>query len=159
MKRFWDKVNKSSSVFGDDGQFPTQCWTWTAGVSNKGYGLFWLSPRMQSSHRVAWFLEWGNVPKEICVLHKCDNKICVRPDHLFLGTVQDNNNDKKQKNRSYYGIQKSENQPTAKLTRKDVTVIRARFATGETQRSIALDYDVGYKTIHKVVRNKSWKSI
>lgn len=102
-------------------------------------------------------MENGPLEYKICVLHKCDNPICVRLDHLFTGTVLDNNQDKSHKGRAYFGVQKSENQPTAKLTQELVAEIRARFAAGESQRRLALDYSVGFRTIHKVVRYKSWK--
>lgn len=84
---FWLRVEKS------DG-----CWNWT-GKLVKGYGSFRLKGVSGRANRVSWFLAHGNLPKELHVLHKCDNPKCVRPDHLFLGTHLDNMRDMVEKNR------------------------------------------------------------
>lgn len=95
--RFWTKVDKT------DG-----CWIWTAGVTSAGYGSFGLEThprvRMVSAHRLSW--EWANgrpVPAGMVLMHACDNRRCVRPDHLSIGTVADNNRDMKEKGRSVKG--------------------------------------------------------
>lgn len=79
-ERFWPKVRKS------DG-----CWEWTAAKNACGYGVVACRPgRPRLAHRVAWGLVYGEVDTSACVLHRCDNPSCVRPDHLFLGTQLDN---------------------------------------------------------------------
>jgi len=88
---FWARVNKS------DG-----CWEWTGRKMYFGYGsirLYRNAPQI-SSHRASWQIHFGEIPEGLCVLHRCDNPSCVRPDHLFLGTIQDNNMDAKQKGRA-----------------------------------------------------------
>lgn len=92
-KRFWDKVNKT-----DD------CWNWTGAVINSGYGTFFIAKvngvsRLKLAHRVAWELANGPIPEGLFVLHRCDNRRCVRPDHLFLGTAKDNTHDAMRKGR------------------------------------------------------------
>jgi hypothetical protein len=89
MKRFWDKVNKETGIYGADNTFPTECWEWTA-AKRGSYGTIKINGSLESSHRVSWEIHFGAIPKTLCVLHKCDNPICIRPDHLFLGTMQDN---------------------------------------------------------------------
>jgi hypothetical protein len=89
MKTFWNKVNKTSG-----------CWLWTAGKHEKGYGTFWVSKKCWKAHRYAWHLKHGKIPSGLCVLHKCDNPPCVNPDHLFLGTVLENNIDMFKKGRN-----------------------------------------------------------
>ena len=91
--RFWAKVDKS----GD-------CWEWRGGMHRiHGYGSVWVAERggMVHAHRVAWQLTNGEIPKGLHVLHRCDNRIYVRPDHLFLGTHQDNMRDMRLKGRAH----------------------------------------------------------
>jgi hypothetical protein len=81
--RFWEKVEKG------DG-----CWLWKGQIGTPGYGTLSVSHnRKRSAHRVSWELHYGTVPDGMCVLHRCDNRPCVRPDHLFVGTLLDNNVD------------------------------------------------------------------
>jgi hypothetical protein len=90
--RFWSKVDQSS---GD-------CWTWTA-ATYQGYGRFQVGGpkgnRTVAAHRMAWELTHGPIPDKLHVLHHCDNPPCCRPEHLFLGTIRDNNADAQAKDR------------------------------------------------------------
>ena len=86
--RFWTKVKKTKD-----------CWLWTASIVGNGYGGFSLDGQMRRAHRVAWELTFGPVPDGYQVLHKCDVRPCVRPDHLFLGTHTDNLRDAAAKGR------------------------------------------------------------
>jgi hypothetical protein len=83
LERFWLRVNKN----GDD------CWTWTGFKNELGYGLFSLDHKHVKAHRVSWMVANGKIPDGLCVLHSCDNPICVNPSHLFLGTMKDNTQD------------------------------------------------------------------
>jgi len=78
MQRFWDKVDKSKN-----------CWQWTASQQRE-YGWFWFNGGGVAAHRFSWELINGEIKNGLHVLHKCHNKLCVNPDHLYLGTYQDN---------------------------------------------------------------------
>ena len=133
-RRFWEKVDRNG---------PTQahvphlgnCWTWTGYLMPEGYGQVAL-PHNQGaalSHQIAWQLTHGAIPEGLWVLHKCDNRVCVRPDHLFLGTHQDNMADMDAKGRRPRG----ESAPWSKLTEDQVRTIRTLSATGVNVDDIA----------------------
>ena len=82
MDRFWAKVDKS----GD-------CWMWTASKHQKGYGQVRIEGKLYRAHRLSYEWTYGSFDKKLCVCHKCDNPSCVKPEHLFLGTVTDNMRD------------------------------------------------------------------
>lgn len=88
--RFWGKVNKTPN-----------CWLWTGPQLNSGYGVYYGASPWDSvpAHRVSWILEHGTIPPGMCICHKCDVRLCVNPDHLFLGTYADNIHDMQNKGR------------------------------------------------------------
>jgi hypothetical protein len=100
-RRFWRKVRKDGAVQPHVPELGP-CWEWTGAVRDPkaGYGAFHWLDGPEYSHRAAWMLEVGPIPDGQWVLHKCDNQSCVRPEHLFLGTVQDNVSDCHKKGRN-----------------------------------------------------------
>ena len=143
-QRFWDKVS-----IGDE------CWEWQAGTFRDGYGSFRVGGKLKKAHRVAYLLSHGNLPDGLCVCHQCDNPACVRPSHLFLGTLADNNHDRAQKGRGING----ERNHKAKLTESDVQRIRLLLAEGRTQPSIATEFGINRHHVGHIGSGKSWASV
>jgi len=155
IERFWKKVD----IKGED-----ECWEWMAGKFKSGYGIFRIDKKLYKSHRISWILENGQIPednsyfKTLFVCHKCDNKKCVNPHHLFLGTCKENMIDCSKKGR--LSDNSGEKHGLHKLTEQEVLEIRFKYGTGlYTQKELAEEYGVAQPHISIIIRNKSWKHI
>ncbi len=153
--RFWEKVRK-------DGPVPEHrpglgpCWIWTAALNRQtGYGRFWTGSTYLSAHCASWSLAVGPIQKGTHVLHKCDNRACVRPMHLFEGTALDNVRDMDEKRRRV--TLKGEDSNLHVLTALEVCEIRELYNTRKlTQDELSAIYGVGQPCISRIVRNKRW---
>lgn len=99
---FWDKVDKNGPIPDQSNLNYSglgQCWLWRATCDDKGYGMIAIRRRMKRAHRVSWAISFGGTLENMCVLHKCDNPSCINPQHLFLGTLKDNAEDREFKGR------------------------------------------------------------
>ena len=130
----------------------TGCWLWLGGDNGYGYGRFYFRKRFWGAHRVAWTLMVGEIPKGLCVLHKCDVRGCVNPDHLWLGTYQDNSSDAVQKQRIHRAV--GEANPAAKLTRQQVDEMRT--LKGLSQRRLANMYAISQRAVGMILRREMW---
>ncbi|MFV2062331.1 MAG: HNH endonuclease [Chloroflexota bacterium] len=145
-RRFWSKVDRSG-----------ECWVWT-GSRRAGYGKFRPGSRKDGGRatvpatHVAWELTNGPIPDGMFLLHHRDNPPCVRPEHLFIGTALDNHRDMAAKGRAMAG----ERCVKAKLTAAAVADIRARYADGERQRSLAEEYGVSQTAVSLIVNGRRW---
>lgn len=138
------------------------CWEWTGSMhlddATKGYGTFFVRGHTAKAHRVSWELHFGAIPKGeghhgICVLHKCDNRKCVRPDHLFLGTHKDNMEDMARKGRGVSASRPNEAHPMVKLTNAAVAAIREAAAGGTSQSVLAKQHGVRQSHISRIVNH------
>lgn len=153
VARFRKKVK-----LGDE----SQCWPWTAGLFDHGYGAFRIRIatnvyRQVIATRIAYKLGHGVDPAGMFVCHSCDNPLCCNPKHLFLGTPTMNEQDKIAKGRrpSLFG----EKSGVARLTEKTVVIARQMFASGKSQKAIANHLGVNQSTISLAVRGKTWSHI
>lgn len=147
VESFWSKV-----ATNDD------CWWWMAAVGDDGYGFLSVRAYPVKAHRFSWKLHFGEIPNGMCVCHRCDNKICVRPEHLFLGTTQDNTADRDAKGRQTKG----EHHHDAKLSEDDVRVIRARYKKGCATngiRALAREFGLCRSSMKAAVFGDTWKGV
>lgn len=143
-QRFWSKVLKS------DG-----CWEWKANKHIFGYGLIFdeVGKKPKTAHRVSWEIHQGSIPKGLCVLHKCDNPSCVRPDHLFLGTHQENMIDKTRKGR----VPKGSLNKSSKINEKQAFEIKVIYALGGiSMKKLGNQYGVSSNVVCRIVNSKLW---
>lgn len=137
------------------------CWLWQACTTTFGYGQFYFERRLQNAHRVSWQIFNGDLPRGIFVCHKCDNPPCVNPDHLFLGTHEDNMDDRKNKRRfvhgkKYYGS----SSPFSKLTDEQVLEILSLYNTDNVQqKELAKRFGVTQACIWYIVNGKTYKDL
>lgn len=148
LRRFWVKVDKT------DG-----CWEWNAArLQKSGYGRFRFNGKTRPAHRFAYEALKGPIPAGLNVCHSCDNRACVNPDHLWLGTDADNAADRDAKGRG--NVARGENHGHSRLTRDRVLEVRRLYAAGgHTQRAIAAMFNLSYKHVSKIVRRQLWAEV
>lgn len=133
----------------------THCWEWTGATSN-GYAQFQMFDQRMIASRISWALFVEDVPPDLDVLHVCDNPKCVNPDHLFLGTQQDNADDMVRKERQARGSRHG----MSLLNEESVKAIRSKFKPRVcTMRMLAREYKVSLATISDIIRWKTWRHL
>lgn len=162
-ERFWAKVAVTK---------PDECWRWTAKTNNMGYGQIRTREgerhTFSLAHRVAYELANGNLHPSDCVLHRCDNPICVNPAHLFLGTKADNVADMVAKGRAGFQVKPEsyrggkppryigEAHPRARLTEADVRRIRA---DPRGTRALAKEIGVSRDAVRAARLGRNWAHV
>lgn len=156
--RFESKINRTDT-----------CWLWTASRNRKGYGQFRLRGKMRKAHRVAFILTGKKIPSGLCVCHSCDVRICVNPDHLWIGTHADNAIDKSQKGRvvSTFGdehwtrkfparIKRGQEHHRTKLSDESIRLIRREFSSGKISKAeLARKNEVSATHIIRILKGQS----
>lgn len=133
-----------------------ECWEWTRAIHNPtGYGWVRWKGRSIHAHRASWDAAYGEVPAGMHVLHRCDNRLCIRPDHLFLGTNLDNVNDMMSKGRQAA----KERHPAARLTMAQVEEIRRRYTfrhPSDGGTALAAEFGVSKSHVSGIIHNRFW---
>ncbi len=135
-----------------------RCWSWEGRIMTNGYGKL----GNLYAHRLAYTLFVGPIPEGLQVCHHCDNRSCVRPDHLFLGTQSDNLQDMARKGRGFPQrhpelLPRGSGHARAKLTEEAVATLRARYAAGGiSQDALARELSIGQSTVSSAIRGETW---
>lgn len=130
------------------------CWLWTGSINEKGYGRFQINQRCSRAHRVSYQLWKGDIMSNMYVLHICDNRSCVNPEHLYLGDQFQNMNDMYKRKRDYH--LKREYHPNSKLTEQKVKEIRKLLKSGMMGKDIAIKFNLHRQTIYNIGSGKTW---
>jgi hypothetical protein len=141
-ERFWSYVAKGNEE---------ECWEWRGALKKNGYGVLTVNHRQVLVHRLSYELHNGDIG-DLCVCHSCDNPKCVNPNHLFLGTHQENMDDKVEKGR----VSRGEDLPQTKLTVEDVLFIRE---SAESLRALSKRFGVSYQAISLIRNRKTWNHV
>lgn len=136
---------------------PESCWTWTGTIGGNNYGVIGIGGRSYKAHRMAYECANGPIESGLVVRHKCDNKLCVNPAHLEVGTVADNSRDMVTRGRS----SKGSSRPDSILTDEIVATARRRYNTdlNTACKDLYKEYGVSQTTMLKALRGETWAHV
>ena len=164
-RRFWEKTNARDAF---------SCWEWLACTDKRtGYGKLGVeNARWDRAHRVSWRIHVGDIPAGVCVLHKCDNRLCVNPTHLYLGDRGDNARDRERRGRGNHAVGRKHGRYThpgqtsgskngrAKLVEVEVEeLLRKHFKQGRIKASLSREYGLTGTTVGHIVSGKLWPNV
>jgi hypothetical protein len=143
-QNFWKKVTKTDS-----------CWLWTASTQKDGYGHFHEGRVGVVAHRYSYELAKGSIPAGMKLLHTCDVRACVNPDHLKLGTQKDNVMDAVSKGRHCHGVTHG----MAKYTAQQIYEVKALLGIGLPPKQVSQETGVKLPTVYDIRLGRAWGSI
>ena len=154
MDNFWSKVNKTET-----------CWLWTGGTNGRGvkgveYGLFKIpkTRKNMTAHRFAFTLANGAIESHQWVLHKCDNPLCVNPDHLFLGDVKANVADMISKGRQVIPDRRGEKNGRSVMDAEKVGLLRLLHGKFSVP-ALTKIFGIGKTQIYRIVNGQQWQAL
>jgi len=148
VARFWSKVEQRD---------PEECWPWRGGFSRYGYGRFRVTGRSTNAMRIAYQIRKGPIAEGLSVCHRCDNRACCNPDHLFLGTMADNRADMIEKGRQRGAA--GERNRNSRLVPAQVVRIRELMSAGSTARHLSDEYGVTPGAIRDIQNRRIWRHL
>ena len=177
LRNFWRRVDKNGPL--PDQSIPhyrglSQCWTWLGSLHpQKGYGQLGWNGRLIYVHRFSWILANGAIPDGMRILHRCDIRSCVNPDHLFVGTDEDNARDRESKSRGKQPCgdmngkrrhpdkcARGERNGNAILTLEQIVQMRFRYRLGGiSHQALADEYGIDKSQAGRIIRRQFWKHV
>lgn len=155
-QRFWSKVSKAG---------PDDCWPWNGANTSsdsthgRGHGRIRYMGKLLMAHHMSWMIAGNVLPENKYLLHTCDNPRCVNPNHLYVGTIQDNTDDMRQRGREKYASIGEDN-PSAKITETIVIQILSLYwIDGYSQQAIADHIGIDQTTISRIIRRDTWSFV
>ena len=155
FQKFLEIINAES--------YPTECIEWWGGKNSHGYGMvtFMMRPGLEGRmyvHRLALEISIGRQLEDgLLALHKCDNRVCFNPDHLYEGNQSQNVQDSHDRNRR--ASRKGSKHPLSKLTEKDVAQMILMSKDGCLQKTIASVYGIRQQTVSRIIRGERWTHV
>jgi len=137
---------------------PDGCWIWTGGRTY-AYGSIYEGHKRHRAHRLSWVLKHGEIGPGLVVCHRCDNPLCVNPDHLFLGTQGDNIRDMYEKGRGGPRFRGARAHGNAVLTVEQARAIRDKFHAKVPRRHIAREFGISLNVVEQIGAGKAWTQV
>jgi HNH endonuclease len=133
----------------------SECWKWNGAINKWGYGIVRWKGKTVLAHRLSWESHNFRDAGDLLICHKCDNPPCVNPNHLFIGTHQDNMRDRDEKGRGYdrSGIRNGR----AKINSDEAETIRLRYWKGDNRKSLAEEFGIGLSQLQRIAKRINWR--
>lgn len=145
----YQRLNKWTVQSDED-----SCWIWVGTTDIRGYGLIVVHPGIYKAHRLSWTAYHGPIPEGKYVCHTCDNRSCVNPDHLFIGSQADNMADMVKKGRA--GRLAGEKNGRSRLTEDQAREILRLRKEGVSLRRVATMFGIGKTTVRHITNGTTW---
>ncbi len=142
--------NRIKNVYESNVIIKDNCWGWKGEINQQGYGRISYGSQRITIHRAAWLIFHKEIPKGMCILHKCDNPLCSNLDHLFLGTIKDNVHDMIKKGRRIIKKSPHGHRSILNLTDNEIIEIKQLLLSGILQKDIAIKFNISRVSIHRL---------